>query len=89
MEELENLGKISVDIEGKIIECDVVTTFECEELNKMYVIYTNHEKEEDGKERLYVNSYDPLIGLDKLNPVTTPEEIEMIEEVLQSIAESN
>lgn len=89
MDVKKDLGKISVEIDGRTIECDILSTFECEELNKMYIVYTNHEIESNGKEKLYINSYDPVIGLNELMPVTTPEEVEMVMDVLKEIALSN
>lgn len=88
MEEKENLGILTIEKDGEAVDCDVLFTFECEELGKTYVGYTDHAIAANGRKNIYVSSYDPIIGFDGLGDITTPEELDMVSNVLNSIAEA-
>ncbi len=77
--------KITIKKEGKEVECEVLFTFDCEANGKSYVGYTDHEVDSRNRKNIYVSSYDPVFRFDKLEEVTTEEEKEMIEDVLNQI----
>lgn len=88
MEEVEDLGKITIIKDGKEVECEALFTFENEELQKQYIGYTDHSIGENGRKNIYVSSYNPLLGTNKLEDIKTQEELDMVREVLNQIAES-
>jgi hypothetical protein len=72
--------KIVIEKEGKLVECNVLFTFEVRENNRVYVGYTDEEF--DGRKNLYISYFDPAKGHDTLNKVTTANEIELFKQVL-------
>lgn len=83
----ENNSKITLlDEKGKEHEFDVYFTFDSDETGKSYMVYTDHSKDKNGKEKVYASIYDPT-GVDKnLYPVETNQEWNVIENILSSIA---
>ncbi|MBR2710997.1 MAG: DUF1292 domain-containing protein [Bacilli bacterium] len=77
--------KITVEINGKATECDLLFTFTSEDTGKGYVGYTDNTFTKDGRKNIYFSSYDPLFGTGKLEEVTDLNEIEMVKEVLEEI----
>lgn len=88
MEELEDLGTITIEKDGKEVECEVLFTFENEELQKQYIGYTDHSIGKDGRKNIYVSCYNKIIGTNKLEDITSQEELDMVKDVLNQIAES-
>ncbi len=87
MEQVDQLGTITIMKDGKEVECEVLFTFENEELKKQYIGYTDHSIGENGRKNIYVSSWDPLLGTDKLEDITTQEELDMVRDVLNQIAD--
>lgn len=87
MEQVDELGTITIMKDGKEVECEVLFTFENEELKKQYIGYTDHSIGENGRKNIYVSSWDPLLGTDKLEDITTQEELDMVRDVLNQIAD--
>ena len=77
--------KITVELNGKATECDLLFTFTSEDTGKGYLGYTDNTFNKDGRKNIYFSSYDPLFGTGKLEKVTDPNEIEMVKEVLEEI----
>ena len=74
-----------LDEEGKEHFFDVLFTFDSDETKKSYMVYTDHEKDADGKEKVYASIYDPK-GVDKtVYPIETEKEWLIIENILSSI----
>ncbi len=86
--ELEN-EKIQVEKDGKMIECDVLFTFDSEDTMKSYIVYTYHSIAENGRKNIYVSSYNPFNPEDKLEDITDAAELEMINDVLIKIDEES
>lgn len=87
MEQVDQLGTITIMKDGKEVECEVLFTFENEELNKQYIGYTDHSIGENGRKNIYVSSYDTVLGTDKLEDIKTQEELDMVRDVLNQIAD--
>ena len=87
MEQVDELGTITIMKDGKEVECEVLFTFENEELNKQYIGYTDHSIGENGRKNIYVSSYDTVLGTDKLEDIKTQEELDMVRDVLNQIAD--
>lgn len=86
MEQMDDLGTVTIIKDGKEVECEILFTFENEELRKNYVGYTDNSIGENGRKNIYISSYDLLIGTGKLEKITSPEELQMVQDVLNEIA---
>lgn len=81
-----NEEKVRVERNGKVIECDILFTFDSEDTMKSYVGYTDHSIASNGRKNIYVSSYNPLLENKELEEVTDERELEMIQEVLEQIS---
>ena len=79
---MDNLKIKILDESGRLIEHKILFTFECEKLSKHYIAYEDEEKEQ-----VCVASYDPELDLNKLEPVTDPEELKMAQNILNQMME--
>ena len=60
-------------------------TFDSDETKKSYMVYTDHDKDADGKEKVYASIFDPN-GLDKnIYPIENEKEWLTICNILNSI----
>ncbi len=73
------------DEEGKIVECEVLFTFESEETNKNYMVYTDYTKDDKGNTKVYASIYDPKDEDPILQPIETEKEWKIIETILEQI----
>lgn len=87
MEQVDELGTITIMKDGKEVECEVLFTFENDGLKKQYIGYTDHSIGENGRKNIYVSSWNPVLGTDKLEDITTQEELDMVRDVLNQIAD--
>ena len=87
MEQVDELGTITIMKDGKEVECEVLFTFENDELKKQYIGYTDHSIGENARKNIYVGSWNPVLGTDKLEDITTQEELDMVRDVLNQIAD--
>ena len=79
--------KITLEKDGKEVKCDVLFTFDSEDTMKGYVGYTDHTIASNGRKNIYVSSYDPFKAEVKLENITDPRELEMVQDVLKQIDE--
>lgn len=86
MEEKKNTF-IVINDEGKEIECEVLFTFESEETNKNYIVYTDNTVDEIGNIKVYASIFDPESETTKLDPIETEKEWNMIENILETLQE--
>ena len=82
--DLEN-DKITIEKDGKNVECDILFTFDCDETKKSYVGYSDNIVAPNGRKTIYVSSYNPSNNEIKLEDIDDPQELEMIQEVLNKI----
>lgn len=75
------------DEEGKEIECEVLFTFESEETNKNYMVYTDNTKDEEGNTKVYAAIYEPDKDETKLQPIESEHEWAIIEKILEELQE--
>lgn len=87
MEQVDQLGTITIMKDGKEVECEVLFTFENDELKKQYIGYTDNSYGENGRKNIYVSSWNPVLGTDKLEDITTQEELDMVRDVLNQITD--
>ena len=84
----ENNLKV-IDKEGKEIEFEVLFTFESNETNKNYMVYTDNSKDEKGNIRVFASVFNPSDEPLELLPVETEREWKIIETILDSVQEQN
>ena len=76
-----------IDENGNEVEYDVLFTFESEETNKNYIVYTDQTKDDAGNIEVYASIYDPNDPNSKLEPITTDKEWKVIETILSTLQE--
>ena len=76
-----------LDENGNEIVYDVLFTFESEETNKNYIVYTDDSKDEEGNIQVYASVYDPENPKSKLGPIETDKEWKVIETILNTLQE--
>lgn len=70
---------------GIEVEYEMLFTFDSDDTKKSYMVYTDHEKDSDGREKVYASTYDPT-GVDKdIKSIETQDEWNLIENILTSI----
>ena len=75
--------------EGKEVECEVLFTFDSEETNKSYMVYTDNTTDTDGNVKVYASVYDPNGDNTVVLPIETEREWKIIETILESIQEQS
>lgn len=79
-------GKIEIVGEnGEKVICDILFTFDNEETNKSYMVYTDNTKDENGKVRVYASIYDPADPKSKLEEIKTEKEWKVIDTILETL----
>lgn len=76
-----------IDENGKETVYDVLFTFESEETNKNYIVYTDNTKDQDGNIQVYASVYTPENPNSKLEAITTEKEWKVIETILETLQE--
>lgn len=75
--------------EGKEVECEALFTFESEETNKNYIVYTDNTKDDEGNIKVYAAIYHPEKEKNQeqmtLDPIESENEWTMIEQILEEI----
>lgn len=84
----ENTFKV-IDKDGKEIEFEILFTFESDETNKNYMVYTDNTKDENGNTKVYASVFKPDAEPLELLPVETEREWKIIETIISSITEEN
>jgi len=74
-----------VNNEGKEVVCDILFTFDSEETNKSYIVYTDNSKDEAGNIQVFASIYDPKQENPKLEPIETDKEWKIIETILDTL----
>lgn len=82
----KSTGKFTItNNEGKELECDVLFTFDSEEMKKSYIIFTDNTLDENNNIKVYANTYDPEGKTDELGAIETEKEWQIIENLLSSL----
>ncbi len=76
-----------LDANGVETVYDVLFTFESEETNKNYIVYTDNSKDENGNIEVYASIYDPEDPHSKLEAIETDKEWKVIETILETLQE--
>ena len=78
-----------INDEGREITCEVLFTFESDETNKNYIVYTDNTTDENGNIKVYASIFDPEAETSDLIPIETEREWKIIETIITSITEEN
>ncbi len=78
-----------IDKNGVNKTYDIMMTFDSDNTNKSYVVYTNYEIGADGRIIVYASTYENHNGKVKLGNVDTKEEAEFINKFLNEQIEDN
>ena len=82
-EKNENIFTLK-DEKGNEVEFERLFTFDSDVTKKSYIAYTDHSKDENGRELVYASIYDPT-GKDlNLYPIETDEEWQELSNILNS-----
>lgn len=76
-----------LDENGNEVIYDVLFTFESEETNKNYIVYTDNTKDDQGNIQVYASIYDPDDPKSKLEAIETEKEWKVIETILETLQE--
>ena len=76
-----------IDAEGNETVYDVLFTFQSEETNKDYIVYTDNSKDDEGNTRVYASIYHPEEENSKLEAIETDKEWQIIDTILKTIQE--
>ena len=76
-----------IDEKGKEIECEVLFTFESDETQKNYIVYTDNTTDEDGNTKVYASIYNPGEENLQLTAIETEKEWKIIETILNELQE--
>lgn len=83
---LDKSGKIIIkNDKGEEIECDVLFTFDNNDTNKSYIVYTDNTKDDLGNIKVYANTYNEDDEEGMLGNIETEEEWNIIEQIFSSI----
>lgn len=84
----ESLTFTIIDEEGKELECEALFTFDSEETNNSYIVYTDNTEDEDGNVKVYAAIYDAEGDEEGiLKPIESDEEWAIVEKILEEIQE--
>ena len=81
--------KIIMVKDGVEIECNILFTFDSDDTMRSYVGFTDNTIASNGRKNIYVQSFDPLAPVLKLENITDQRELEMVNDVLIQIDESS
>lgn len=81
--DLEEMSFEVMTEDGVKKRVEVILTFESEETNKKYMIYTDNETDEDGNLNTYASIYDEVENGINLIPIETEKEWKTVEMVLK------
>lgn len=73
------------DENGKETKYDVLFTFDNEETEKSYIVYTDNSLDEKGNVQVFASTYIPNSNDTRLMPVETEKEWKIIEIILEEI----
>ena len=83
---MSNKGKITlVNSEGKEVEFDVLFTFDAEDTNKSYIVYTDNSIDEKGNIRVFASTYNKDDERPELKEIETQQEWDVISDILTKL----
>ena len=89
MNEEKNRYFTITDRDGKVVEYEILFTFDSEETGKSYIVFTDNTLDDAGSIVTYAAVYDKDGEVLELQDIETDEEWNLIENLLASIEEAN
>lgn len=86
MEKEQNTFTVVNDA-GEEVICEVLFTFESDETNKNYIVYTDNTLDKDKNIKVYASIFNPDKENSPLIPITSEKEWEVIQNILKSLQE--
>lgn len=71
--------------DGKEVTYDILFTFDSDETNKSYIVYTDKSHDEKGQIQVYASIYDPKNPNSKLEAIESEKEWKVIETILSTL----
>jgi uncharacterized protein YrzB (UPF0473 family) len=78
--------KIITTINGEEKECDLLFTYDADELNETIIGYTDNTYDENNKLNIYVSKY-TMMNPSQFITVDDPEELALVQDVINDIQE--
>ena len=72
---------------GEETEYEILFTFESEDTNKKYIVYTDNELDEDDMIKTYASIYEDNDGVLKLTKIEDEKEWKLVEKLLEQATE--
>ncbi|MBR5662619.1 MAG: DUF1292 domain-containing protein [Bacilli bacterium] len=73
--------------DGKTIKYEILFTFESEDTDKSYIVYTDNEQDKDGMIKTYASIYEEDGKELKLTPITDDKEWNLVEKLIDQAAD--
>jgi uncharacterized protein YrzB (UPF0473 family) len=77
------------DKNGKETEYEILFTFESEDTNKNYIVYTDNTVDDDDMIKTYASIYEENDGVLKLSPITDDKEWNLVEKLINQATEES
>lgn len=71
-----------VSEDGSKVEYEMLFSFDSNETNKSYLVYTDHSKDDNGNTQVYASIFHPDKKEGFLEPIKTEEEMDIVQTVL-------
>ena len=73
--------------DGKTVKYEILFTFESEDTDKNYIVYTDNEQDKDGMIKTYASIYEEDGKELKLTPITDDKEWNLVEKLIDQAAD--
>ena len=81
---------VVINEKGKEVEYEVLFTFESDETERNYIVYTDNKKDRKGNTQVYASIYkEDKKGRTEMIPIESEKEWKVIETILESIQGEN
>lgn len=74
-----------MDENGVERTCEVLFTYDDDNTGKTYIVYTDNTIDDLGNTKVFASTYDPEESPQKLHPLETEEEWQMVEAILEEL----
>ena len=71
--------------DGRNIKYEMLFSFDLQETNKSYLVYTDHSLDEEGNTRIYASIFHPDKKEGFLEPIKTEKEMNIVQTVLDKL----
>ena len=77
-----------IDGNGSLVDVEIISSFNIEELNKNYVVYTFNDTDDNGLIKIYVSRFFENKGVYSFDFIDSDEEWNKIKNILKTMARS-